>query len=232
MTKKIIGILILISAYTVSAQQLTALSYSGGQLSTGGSMFKVDSPGSKRGLSYDEIKGTPYLDKTFSPARFIISDKTNAETAPARYNAYSDNIEFLKGDEVLALLPENPFTRVEFPNTTQTLVKLNIDDDLKGFFFELVQGKNSLYKKVRAKFNDFVPAANSYVSDRPANFNILAPTYYIRTGKGFIKSPDNKREIIEQFPEKKEALNTFFKENKIRFDKEEDLKKLVNFLNQ
>ncbi|MFN4363311.1 hypothetical protein [Chryseobacterium hispalense] len=232
MTKKIIGILILISSYTLSAQQLTALSYSGGQLSTGGTLFKVDSPGSKRGLSYDEIKGTPYLDKTFSPARFIISDKVNAETAPARYNAYSDNIEFLKGDEVLALLPENPFTRVEFTDTNQVLVKLNIDDDLKGYFFEIVQGKNSLYKKVKAKFNDFAPAPNSYATDKPANFNILPPTYYINTEKGVIKRPSNKKEIIEQFPEKTEALNNFFKENKIRFDKEEDLKKLVNFLNQ
>lgn len=232
MTKKIIGIFVVLLFYPLSAQQTTALSYSGGQLSTGGTLFKVDSPSSKRGLSYDEIQGTPYLNKTFSQASFIISDKVNIETAPARYNAYSDNIEFKRGDEVLALLSDNPFTRVEFSDTNQILVKLNIDDDLKGYFFEIVKGKNSLYKKVIAKFNDFVPAANSYAMDRPANFNILNPTYYINTEKGFIKRPNNKREIIDQFPEKKAALNFFFKENKIRFDKEEDLKKLVIFLNQ
>lgn len=232
MTKKIIGIFTVLLFYPLSAQQLTALSYSGGQLSTGSTLFKVDSPSSKRGLSYDEIKGTPYLNKMFSQANFIISDKVNIEKAPARYNAYSDNIEFTKGDEILALLSDNPFTKIEFPDTNQTLVKLNIDDDLKGYFFEIVRGKNSLYKKVKAKFNDFVPAANSYAMDRPANFNILNPTYYINTEKGFIKRPNNKKEIIEQLPEKREALNTFFKENKIRFDKEEDLKKLVSFLNQ
>lgn len=232
MTKKIIGIFVILLSYQIPAQQLTALSYSGGQLSTGSTLFKVDSPSSKRGLSYDEIQGTPYLDKNFSQANFIISEKALVEKAPARYNAYTDNIEFTKGDEILALLPDNPFTRVEFPDKNQNLIKLNIDDDSKGYFFEIVKGKNSLYKKVKAKFNDFVPAANSYAMDRSANFNILNPTYYIDTEMGFIKRPNNKKEIIEKFPEKREALNTFFKENKIRFDKEEDLKKLVTFMNQ
>lgn len=231
MKKKMIVVLITLLFNPLSAQQLNALSYSGGQLSTGSALFKVDSPNSKRGLTYDEISGTPYLDKVFYPANFIISEG-KFETAPARYNAYSDNIEFKKGDEILALLSDNPFTKIEFTYTNQILVKLNIDDEIKGYFFEIVSGKNLLYKKVKAKFNDFVPAANSYAMDRPANFNILNPTYYIKTEKGFIKRPSNKREIIEQLPEKKEALNTFFKENKIRFDKEEDLKKLVTFLNQ
>ncbi len=231
MTRKIIGLFVVLFLQPLSAQQTTALSYSGGQLSTGSVLFKVDSPNSKRGLSYDEIQGSPYLDKDFFQATFIISDTDNGETAPARYNAYSDNIEFKKGDEVLALLPDNPFTKIRFFDTNQTLIKLNVDDDLKGYFFEIVKGKNSLYKKVKAKFNDFVPAANSYATDRQANFNILNPTFYINTEKGFIKRPNNKREIMEQFPDKKEALNSFFKENKVRFDKEEDLKRLVIFLN-
>ena len=232
MKKKITGILIILLFYPLSGQQLAALSYSGGQLSTGGSLFRVESPNSKRGLTYDEIEGTPYLDKIFSEANFIISDKDKVETAPARYNTYSDQIEFKKGDEILALFPDNPFTRVEFVLTNQVLVKLNVDNELKGYFYEIISGKNTLYKKVKAKFNDFVPAANSYAMDRPANFNILNPIYYIKTENGFIKNPKNKKEIIEQIPDKKEALNTFFKENKIRFDKEEDLKKLVTFLNQ
>ncbi|WP_439480668.1 hypothetical protein [Chryseobacterium aquaticum] len=232
MKNKIIGILTLFLFYSLSAQQPTALGYSGGLLSTGnGAGFVVDSPNFKKGLTYDEIQGTPYPERFFYEANFI-SDNNKMETAPARYNAYTDQIEFKKGDEVLSLFPENPFTRFEWVSKNQVLVKLNIDDEIKGYFYEIVQGKNSLYKKVKAKFNDFVPAANSYSQDRPANFNILNPAYYIGTDKGYIKNPKNKKEIIEYYPEKKDALSAFFKENKIRFDKEEDLKKLVIFLNQ
>lgn len=235
MKKKIIGILTILLFYPLYGQygsQAVSIAYNGGLMSNGGVAFKVDSPNSKRGLTYDEIQGTPYVDKIFTEANFITSEKDKIETAPARYNAYSDQIEFKKGDEILALFSENPFTRVEFPLTNHVLVRLNIDSEVKGYFYEIVGGKNSLYKKVKAKFNDFVPAANSYAMDRPANFNILNPIYYIKTDKGFIKNPRNKKDMIEQMPEKKEALDKFFKENKIKFDKEEDLKKLVTFLNQ
>lgn len=232
MKNKIIGILTLFLFYSLSGQQPTALSYNGGLLSTGnGAGFLIDSPNSKRGLTYDEIQGTPYPDRIFYEANFI-SEKNKMETAPARYNAYTDQIEFKKGDEVLSLFPDSPFTRFELMLKNQVLVKLNIDDEIKGYFYEVVQGKNSLYKKIKAKFNDFVPAANSYSKDRLANFNLLNPVYYIGTDKGYLKNPRSKKEIMENYPEKKEALSAFFKENKIRFDKEEDLKKLVIFLNQ
>jgi len=127
----------------------------------------------------------------------------------------------------LALLSDNPFIRIEFPDTNQALVKISIADDLKGYFFEIVRGKNSLYKKVKTKFNDFVPAANSYAMDRPANFNILNPTYYIKIEKGFIKRPNNKKEIIEQLPEKKETLNIFLKKTKFDLIKKK-IKKISN----
>lgn len=232
MKKKIIGILTVLLFYPLSGQQAVSLTYNGGMLTAGGAAFKVDSPNSKRGLTYDEIQGTPYPDRIFYEANFIISDKSKVETSPARYNAYSDQIEFKKGDEILSLFPDSPFTRVELIPTNQVLVKLNIDDELKGYAYELVNGKNSLYKKVKAKFNDFVPAANSYAMDRPANFNILNPTYYIKTENSILRNPRSKKDIMENYPDKKDALTAFFKENKIKFDKEEDLKKLVTFLNQ
>lgn len=235
MKNKIIGILTVILFYPLYGQygsQAVSIAYNGGLLSNGGASFKVDSPNSKRGLTYDEIQGTPYPDKIFSEANFIISDKDKIETAPARYNAYSDQIEFKKGDEILVLFSENPFNRIEFNPTNQVLVKLNIDNEIKGYFYEIIGGKNSLYKKVKAKFNDFAPAANSYAMDKPANFNMLNPIYYIKTESGFIKKPKNKKEVIDLFPEKKDSLEVFFKENKLKLDKEEDLKKLVNFLNQ
>ncbi|MGL6126490.1 hypothetical protein [Chryseobacterium artocarpi] len=179
-------------------------------------------------FKYEEIAGSPYYTKDFTMAK--IAD--NYEQVPVRYNSYSDEIEFKKNNEVQVLPKNAEFSRIEVSSPKQTIVLLETLDELSGYFFELVNGKNSLYKKVKTKFTDVVPAANGYASEKPANFRNLDPVYYIKTEKGFIKKPRNQKEIIAEFPDKKDALTAFFKSNKIKFDKDEDLTKLVTFLNQ
>ncbi|CAA7194206.1 hypothetical protein [Chryseobacterium potabilaquae] len=179
-------------------------------------------------LTYDEIKGSPYYTKEFSLAKMA----ENFESAPARYNRYTDQVEFQKGDKNYALPKEATFSHILFLNTKEKLVLLETKDDNAGYFFEVVGGTYSLYKKVKTKFVDIKKAANSFAEDKPAYFLNVDPFYYIQTDKGFIKEPKNQKEIIDQIPEKRAALETFFKSNKIKFNKEEDLIKLVNFLNQ
>lgn len=179
-------------------------------------------------FKYEDIAGSPYYNKDFAIAK--IAD--NYEQVPVRYNSYKDEIEFKKNNEVQVLPKSSVFTRIEIPSSKQTIVLFETFDELSGYFFELVNGKISLYKKIKTKFVDVVPAANGYATERPANFRNLDPVYYIKTEKGFIKKPKNQKEIIAEFPDKKDALTAFFKSNKIKFDKDEDLIKLVTFLNQ
>ncbi|MFY1045260.1 hypothetical protein [Chryseobacterium sp. GP-SGM7] len=192
-------------------------------------VFGVKSENSGKSLKYDEIIGSPYLDKGFRDATVA----KDYEKTAVRYNSYLDEIEFQKDGKPLVLPKEVKFYRIELYSPKETIVFLETNDNLKGYFFEIVNHNNiSLYKKIRTKFIDAIPAANSYASDKAASFKLLDPVYYLKTEKGFIKNPRNKKEIIDQFPEKKDSLEVFFKENKIKFDKEEDLKKLVTFLNQ
>lgn len=221
--KKILIFVSLFSLTVIYGQVLT------GTLPTEMNIYnKVNSKSSSKELNYDEIKGTPFPNKQFVLAKF----KDNFETAPARYNSFNDNIEYQKNNEVFILPDTEDFSRVTYIDTKETLVNLKTGDELSGYFYELVNGKNLLYKKIKTKYIDAVPAKTTYDSDKTAYFKTLSPVYYIKTEKGFIKKPKNQKEILEQFPDKKEALTTFFKENKIKFDKEEDLKKLVIFLNQ
>lgn len=222
MNKKIlISLLSISSILTFSQQSLSINQVTGTQ-----AVFSTGSD--DRSFKYEDILGSPYLDKKFYEAK--ISD--DYEKISVRYNSYKDEVEFQKDGSPLVLPKETKFSRIEIASPKQTIVLLETNDDLSGYFFELVNGKNSLYKKIKTKFVDFVPAPNGYTSDKPATFKNLDPVYYIKTEKGFIKKPKNQKDIIEQFPDKKENLVTFFKSNKIKFDKEEDLIKLVNFLNQ
>lgn len=226
--RKIIISILLVSFIPLSAQQMTTLSYDGSRLLN--HTFYQNGDSNSKGISYDDIQGTPYYDKTFSPAKFIVADR--AETAVARYNMYFDEVEFKKDEETYSLVPNSPFTRIEFTRTKETLVKLDTGDDLKGYFFELVNGKNSLYKKMKTEFKNAFTARNSYESDRPASFNAMDPVYYIKTESGYIKKPRKLTEITDAFPGKKDDIEKFAKTNNIKLNKEQDLIKLVKFLNQ
>jgi len=225
MKKITISTFLLASIICFAQQQIVSQNYSTG---TQPIYYTLQSSSGKT-LNYDDILGTPYPDKDFMRAK--ISGTTD-EQVLIRYNSYNDEIEFKKEDKVLALPKKAEYGRIEVISPKKTFVLLDTSDELTGYFYELVNGKNNLYKKIKTKFIDFVPAPNGYSSDKPANFKTLDPVYYIKTDKGFIKKPKNQKEIIEQFPDKKDSLSGFFKSNKIRFDKDEDLIKLVTFLNQ
>lgn len=229
MKKVTISILFVIFT-SVSGQANFSLSNNGGFLPQDNTILnKINSPNAGKNLSYSDIQGSPYYEKGFRVAKFSGTD----ETAPARYNTYSDEVEFLKEDKTFVLPKDDKFSTIIFSNSKEKLVRLNTGDDMSGYFFAMVEdSKYSLYKKVKTKFIDAVIAANSYATDRPAVFKTLDPIFYIKTENGFIKNPKNQKDIIQQIPDRKESLTSFFKENKIKFDKEEDLKKIVLFLNK
>ncbi len=216
-------------AIFVSANAQNASFLSKGNMLDGGLFYaKINSANGKT-LEYSEIKGSPYTNPEFFSAKIA----ENYEKVNVRYNSYSDQVEYEKEDKVYTLPKETTFSKIEISSSPkQVLVMLNTNDEFSGYFYEIIDNKIGLYKKVKTKFTDTVPAANSYSSEKPASFKTLDPIYYIKTEKGFIKSPKNQKEILAQFPSKKDVLNRFFKENRVKFNNEEDLKKLVNFLNQ
>jgi len=224
--KKIVLTTLAIASFSFSFAQNT-LSVNG---ATGAqSVFDGINSTTGKTFKYDEIAGdSPYIGKEFSNAKTAI----NYEQVPIRYNSYTDEIEFKKDGNIQVLPKTTDLSRIEVLSPKQVIVLLDTSDDLNGYFFELVNGKNTLYKKIKTKFTDVVPAANSYASEKPANFRTLPTMYYIKTQNGFIKKPKNQKDIINQFPDQKDSLTSFFKSNKIKFDKDEDLIKLVTFLNQ
>ncbi|MGU3374017.1 hypothetical protein [Chryseobacterium sp. M5A1_1a] len=234
--RKVIISTLLVSFSISYAQNLTPNNYQASYSSTlsindlGGdhAVFRVNSENSGRSLKYDEIIGSPYLNTDFQLAKIA----NNYEKAAVRYNSYLDEIEFQKDGKPLVLPKEEKFSRIEISSPKSTIVLLDTKDELSGYFFELVNGSNRLYKKVRIKFNDVVLAANSYASEKAAFFRTLDPVYYIQTTKGLIRKTKKEKDILLFFPDKKESIEAFFRSNSIKLNKEEDLIKLVNFLNQ
>ncbi|MBC7555573.1 MAG: hypothetical protein H7195_01280, partial [Chryseobacterium sp.] len=72
---------------------------------------------------------------------------------------------------------------------------------------------------------------NSYSDSSPASFTLTKPVYFIQKGSGeIVELPSNKKKLIEMFPDKKEALNIYFKNNKGDYSNKNDLINLANAL--
>ncbi|KQK27327.1 hypothetical protein AR438_03730 [Chryseobacterium aquaticum] len=194
----------------------------------GGTFSNSVNSSTGKSIKYDEISGSPYIDKNFRDAKIAES----YQNTPIRYNSYKDELEFKNNDEIMILPKESKFERVEIISPKQVFVYKSLEGEPPGYYIELVGGKFSLYKKLKTNFVDVSPATTPYGSDKPAYFSTVTPVYYIVANGQAIKKPKNQKQIIDLLPDKKEALSSFFKENKIKLDKEEDLKKIVTFLNQ
>lgn len=216
---------VLTIACTTSAYSQQTLSVN--QVLGDTSVFNGVSSGGKT-LKYEDIKGSPYIDPGFKIAKIA----ENYEEVPVRYNSYKDEVEFKKGENVQVLPKQAEFSKITFKSPQTTIVYLETNDELKGYFTELVSGKTTLLRKDKTIFRDEVPAPNSYAAGKPAEFRNQDSVYYIGTANGYIKKPKSQKDVIDAFPNLKDKINTFVKENKIKFNKEQDLKKFVVFLNQ
>jgi len=224
--KKIISLILLITINFYYSQSVhEGINY---QLSTTGTRGEY--------LKYSEIQGSPYLNKDFAIAKAACCK----EVLPMRYDMYADQIEYQKGGMVYILSKQEPYTKIIFKDSNTTLALENVDkknSDLK-YFVILIDGENSLLKKVSCvieKSSDTTPLNRNPVGysakdSKNAVFKMITPVYYLKTANG-INEVKDKGNVLDIFPDKVNELNAFFKSNKIKFNKEESLIKLVTFIN-
>ncbi len=215
---------------SLNAQDISSLSNNGGLLPKDNSIFNIinSQKGGKKALTYDEIQGTAYLSKRPEQAKISNVD----ELTPVRYNSYKDEFEFQQGGKSYVLPKLETFSHIEIIDSKTKFDYISGAGDLSGYFENLVDGEYKLYKKIRTKFIDLVPSPNSYIPERPAIFKLLEPYYCIKIGDELVKITKNFDEVYSKSDSKKGELKSFVKKHKIKYNKEEDLIKLVNFLNQ
>lgn len=183
----------------------------------------------------EKILGSPYQQIMFAPAKVgNISGQFNM-----RYNNYEDQFEFIssKGD-TLILDKIDDFSNITFvgPNKKFKLVTYsnNTEKTYKGYLIELYQkGNFGIYKKEWISFYAGKKAKTSLEKDMPPRYNKEKESYFLKdNGGNILEFPESKKQLAKLFPEKKQAIDDFIKENKIDFDAEADRIKIINFLAQ
>ncbi|MGV3696483.1 hypothetical protein [Flavobacterium sp.] len=176
--------------------------------------------------------GSPYINDKFLPA--TISNVT--QSAMMRYDGYNDEFEFIDTtSDTLVLHKSDKFNTISFKvgSAKYKLVEYSKKDTNVTGYLQWVAEKNNvtLYKRQSVEYIAERKATTSFEVNQPAKFERHKDVYYFKHGDNAVAEfPTNRKGLLKLYPDRKSELETFIKENKIDFDQETDLVKLIGFL--
>jgi hypothetical protein len=194
--------------------------------------YNVNITGMDRFVS-QKPEGSPYFNKAFSLAKIDDSEHKFA----IRYNAFSDEFEFLNSkNDTLVLDKTSNYPKITFAGSNKKYVLVSYTDftgkNHTGYLIEQYQKNNWFFlKRERISFYPGKKAKTSLENDMPAKYNKEREDFYLRKPDGsIVEFPESKKQLSKLFPDKKEAIESFVKEQKIDF--EYDQNKIIDFLAQ
>ncbi|HAI80396.1 MAG TPA: hypothetical protein DCL65_05110, partial [Chryseobacterium sp.] len=103
-----------------------------------------------------------------------------------------------------------------------------------GYYFRIVDGKNQLLKKEKIKLKEIKSSIepNSLIKEGYIKFEKQNPLYFIKADEKLLQVPKNAKDFVSIYPDRREELERFIKENNIKIKQEESLIKLVQFMNR
>lgn len=177
----------------------------------------------------DEIKSDPYVfGKDFRPAKIA----EDYEIIKARYNGYTDEIEFIQNQKVYILPKETKFSYIKFLDSSPPYVLITKDDSTSGYLVELYNSDSyQLYRKDIVKF--YPPKEEvGYQKGSPAEYKPSPSIYYLSKSNKMVEFPSNKRKIAEVFSSDGNKVSHIIKKHNLRFKDENDYLILLTELDQ
>jgi len=176
-------------------------------------------------------QANPYIFDDFLEGVVYFKDNNNPLEYKLNYDAFDDQLEYLKNDEkFIATNPDN-ILRVNINDEILVYKKFyNFDETKNGFFFEIIDDYISLYK--REIIISTLKEKNIYKDDEVKNSELIKkkPQYYISIYGESLRLIKNKKKLLLAFYNHP-AIEEFIKKEKIKLHKEKDLIELITFIN-
>lgn len=183
------------------------------------------------------VEGSPYINEKYLPASVSASE---GDVFYVRYNAMRDEFEVKGANNAAYSL--NRYRRdivVEIlPLRKQYQVFGYYDENRNENFGYFVYLSNSnanavLLKKERITFIGEKRAVTSYDTPRSARYKRWEDKFFIKIGEDKIvkEFPRGKKAVAKLFPEHKDEVFQYLKENKIKTSREEGLVQLMTYVN-
>jgi hypothetical protein len=185
----------------------------------------------------DEIAdGSQFFDEEFKTA------KVSALTTKikARYNAFFDEMEVQNGESTGWLKKAIFFGQNITTEDNKTYKILDADKDKEaldlGYYEVLLQNENvALYKRNRKKINVGMEKSQ-YMTPEPEviiEYAAMKVDYYVefKNDGNATKLSRTRRGVAKAFGDQKEVVLAYIKENKLKVTEEDDLIKVITYVN-
>ncbi len=191
-------------------------------------------------IKYENIEGSPYIDnyvgasKSIPIGKFYTPEYDYMETALARYNAFTDDIEVSlleDGINYSLLKKEVGFLYIVLGDETYRAYE---HDNRLGFYVIVSKddkGKCTLLKKERITFVKEQKASSTFVSGTADSFKRLKDVFYFKFEDNLIEVPKKKKIFYNIFREMKDEMKKFIETNRLKISKEDDLLKISEYYN-
>ncbi len=208
----------------ISVQNLLA------QSSTVHSLNKLNGS-TKEVLTYKSYKGSPFIYDQFMYSKVYLKSEDKAIDYLLNYNAYKEQIEYKIDGKIYCVTNPKQIKKIEVNSETIVYKKYYNYDQLKeGYFIEIIDDFISLYKKETVSALPLKKVARVSSTEVNKIFIREKPIYYISIYGDPLLLIKNKKMLLEVLFNNQDVKN-FLKNEKIKLHLEEDLKKLVTFLN-
>ena len=179
--------------------------------------------------NYSEIEGSPYLYPDLMDGK-IITKTDKVLVGKLRYNIYTDEIEFQYKNSMMSFAQPDNFK--EFYIDSQKILYCTYHDGAKaknGFMLVVADGDYSLLVK-KSVIYIAKEKPQPYTFPKPDRFETKDDTYYLSyQNQNPVKIVSSKK-LVKSFPEL-DALIRNYPEKNVNYGKQDDLKRLVEYIN-
>lgn len=178
-----------------------------------------------------DLGGSPYFNDQFLKGAITLEDNSVFKDILLRYDLESGQLVYKKSSTSGAMIPNGKVVGFTIEQTNGE--KANFkgigkgSDDLVGFYQILLEGNNTLLKKVKKKIVERV----EYNTPSKTKTMSTITNYYIQNPNGEVELVKaDKKSFIKVFGRESE-INDFISKQNINLKNESDMVKLVTYIN-
>lgn len=188
------------------------------------------------GLEYKKgLEGTPgsaYLNPEWQLGVIVMKDQSVIENLPMRYNLYTQQIQFVKEGDTMAVGNPEDISKIRIADKEFVYLEYLDNNLIKSGYFEVRQeGTCRLLKRWKAMYH--LSDENSENEDDETTDTFIKDCHcYLQFGdRPAFSASHNKNQLIASFGDKSDRVKDFMKKSNIKLKDEEDLKMVVKFYN-